>query len=151
MLAALSALRAYRAEHLREESAQAMELGQLLAKLLDPQIVHHGLLGPTIGEDDVLTLLGPVGEERGIVPCEASTAVAMVLLMRRGIATVTTHGQPGARVSLRLKPARGEIAKAGGAAEVAHAAADAVSEAREIAAAPDRFSELLVGSPAATR
>jgi L-seryl-tRNA(Ser) seleniumtransferase len=45
----------------------------------------------------------------------------MTLLKRHGIATDTTHGQPGARVSLRLKPVLGVLTKAGGAVWVSDA------------------------------
>jgi L-seryl-tRNA(Ser) seleniumtransferase len=72
----------------------------------------------------------------------------MCLLRRSGIVTVNTHAQPGARVSIRLKPASGHLARAGGAAAVTEQVVAAMQEAADLCRTTDGLAQLLVGTHA---
>lgn len=152
MAGALRALRSFDPDDLRREAAGGRHLGRSLAGVLGADVVAQGILGPTITEEDALGLVGTFGAPRAhehLVPCEATAAIGMVLLRRFGIVTVNTHAQPGARVSLRLKPVLGHLALAGGADAVSAKVRDAVAEVATIAEQPDAMRRLLGLDPAA--
>ncbi|MFX8860133.1 aminotransferase class I/II-fold pyridoxal phosphate-dependent enzyme [Acinetobacter baumannii] len=113
----MRSLEAYDSTHLLQE----VDSGRLLASALFKQygeIVHTSDLGPMIHEDDVLKLMIDRAKldvtNVKVVPCEATAALGMILLKDYGILTVNTHGQPGARVSLRFKPSGNAIQNVGG-------------------------------------
>lgn len=118
---ALRSLQGYDPELLREEARSGQELAAALAEKFDAGVVGTSDLGPMIHEDNVLRLiLQRAGvDDAGVVPAEATSALGMILLRDAGILTVNTHGQPGARVSVRLKPTTNAIARIGGIAAVA--------------------------------
>lgn len=110
-------LSAFDPEHLRKEAAAGARLADALERRLGG-IVARSDLGPMIHEDDVLREMqrrsGAEGQPVGIVPAEAGAALGMVLLADHGILTVNTHGQPGARISVRLKPTLDALDRVGG-------------------------------------
>ncbi|WP_374527275.1 aminotransferase class I/II-fold pyridoxal phosphate-dependent enzyme [Acinetobacter sp.] len=113
----MRSLEAYDSTHLIEEA----NAGKLLFVALQKRygdIVQASDLGPMMHEDDVLRLMIESAKLNTslleIVPCEATAALGMVLLKDYGILTVNTHGQPGARVSLRFKPSGNAIQNVGG-------------------------------------
>ena len=103
-------------------------------------------MGPTIAEEDVLSILrerGPVDPR--IVPVEATSLLGMVLLERFGVLTGNVAERPGARVSLRLRPTADEVARLGGVDVVAGVADRAIDGATEVAADLDRARGVILG------
>lgn len=144
---ALRSLESFDPALLRAEADDGRQLADALAARLGAMVVQPSDLGPMIKEDDVLALmLARAGLERTpIVPAEATTAVGMLLLRRHGVITVNTHGQPGGRVSLRLKPTRGALARVGGAEALAAALDDALTRAATHLNDPGWFAQTLFG------
>ena len=71
----------------------------------------------------------------------------MILLEEHGILVIVA-GQPGARVSLRLKPISGALELIGGAAKVANAVDHALDRVAEmIREGSTGFRELILGRP----
>ena len=113
----LRSLQAFNPEDLREEAAAGQKIADALEVRLGQDMVRRTDLGPMVHEDHVLALAreragGKV--DQTIVPCEATAALGILLLRDHGILTVNTHGQPGARVSLRLKPTGDAVDRVGG-------------------------------------
>lgn len=110
-------LLAFDPEHLRKEAAAGAQLADALGRRLG-DIVSRSDLGPMIHEEDMLREMlcrnGASDQPIGIVPAEAGAALGMVLLADDGILTVNTHGQPGARISVRLKPTLDALDRVGG-------------------------------------
>jgi L-seryl-tRNA(Ser) seleniumtransferase len=148
---ALRSLQAFTPEALREEAATGQKIAAALEARMGADLVQRTDLGPMVHEDHVLTLArtkagGKVDES--IVPCEATAALGILLLRDHGILTVNTHGQPGARVSLRLKPTLDAVQRVGGAdAIVAAVEAELDTLAGYMADAP-RLSALILGDEA---
>ena len=114
---ALRSLQAFKPEDLREEAAAGQKIAVALETRLGAELVQRTDLGPMVHEDHVLALAreragGKV--DQTIVPCEATAVLGIGLLRDHGILTVNTHGQPGARVSLRLKPTGDAVQRVGG-------------------------------------
>lgn len=118
---AMRSLQGFAPEMLLEEARDGLDLSEALEAALGGDVVRRSALGPKIDEQDlfarVLELAGAPTSAR--VPAEVSAAVGMLMLREKGIVTVNTHGQPGGRVSIRLKPTTGALARAGGAPAVA--------------------------------
>jgi L-seryl-tRNA(Ser) seleniumtransferase len=70
----------------------------------------------------------------------------MVLLQDYGVLTVNTHGQPGARVSLRLKPTLDALGRIGGFDAVVTAVMESLDKVAKIIDNPDAIKRLIVGS-----
>jgi L-seryl-tRNA(Ser) seleniumtransferase len=114
---ALRSLQAFTPDGLREEAATGQKIAVALEARLGQDLVRRTDLGPMIHQDDVLALARQrAGEkvDQTIVPCEATAALGILLLRNHGILTVNTHGQPGGRVSLRLKPTADAVQRVGG-------------------------------------
>lgn len=113
-------LRRLEPDDLRRESEEAVAFGSVLMSRLGPMPSITARRGRRSARRMPLTRsLATGGRSTTLLPRPAATA--MTLLKRHGIATVTTHGQPGARGSLRLKPVLGVLTKAGGAVWVSDA------------------------------
>lgn len=88
------------------------QLGQTLTSLMRERFGEDSVatsdLGPVIDENDMLRLVlqraGKAVDQVNIVPVEATAALGMLLLRDHGMLTTNTHGQPGAKASLRLRP-----------------------------------------------
>ena len=113
---ALRSLQSYDPEALHEEARDGAEISDALVVRYGEDMIVRSDLGPMIDEQDVLELvLRQAGHDASpIVPAEATTAVGMRMLRSHGILTVNTHGQPGGRVSIRLKPTAGAMERVGG-------------------------------------
>ena len=113
----MRSLQSYDPQHLIDEAKAGKALAADLIKLLG-DCVQVSDLGPMVHEDDILRIIlkraGIESDKAPVVPCEATSALGMILLRDYGILTVNTHGQPGARVSVRLKPSGDAIRRVGG-------------------------------------
>ncbi|WP_256977393.1 aminotransferase class I/II-fold pyridoxal phosphate-dependent enzyme [Bordetella genomosp. 10] len=93
---------------LQEESDMGKELTGLFEQKFGAERVQRSDLGPIIVEDELFAMaleragITPAGT--GLVPAEATSALGVILLRDHGVLTTNTHGQPGAKVSLRLRP-----------------------------------------------
>jgi L-seryl-tRNA(Ser) seleniumtransferase len=148
LVGALRALQAFDPKDVLLEAENGRRLGQALAQELGDAQVSQGDLGPTISEENALSMVrhrAGAAVHQQLVPCEASAAIGMCLLRRFGIVTVNTHAQPGARVSLRLKPVLDHLARAGGADEVAAHVREAIDEVAELAHSESAVRQLLLG------
>jgi L-seryl-tRNA(Ser) seleniumtransferase len=145
----LRALERFRPDDLLQEVADAEALADELVALLGDIHLQRGPLGATITEEDLLDLLRWRGSVRtsSVVPYEATAGVAMLLLKDHGFVTVNTHGQPGARASLRFKPVLGHLDRAGGADAVARAVDQTINQMAEFLQAPAVLAHLLLGHP----
>ncbi|WAJ29405.1 selenocysteine synthase [Antarcticirhabdus aurantiaca] len=115
--ATFRSLAAFDPAHLRKEAESGGRLAEALARRLGGMVARSDL-GPMIHEDDVLRELirrsGLSQNDIAVVPAESGAALGMVLLEDHGILTVNTHGQPGARISVRLKPTLDALDRVGG-------------------------------------
>ncbi len=113
---AMRSLQAFNPEDLRAEAKDGGSIADALAQAWGAELVHRSDLGPMLDEQDVLSRVLSLAERdrAGIVPAEATAAIGMLLLRDHGVLTVNTHGAPGGRVSLRLKPTAGALEAAGG-------------------------------------
>ncbi len=144
----LRALQAFAPEHLRSEAAHGAALRAALVERLG-DLAEPSLLGPILREEAVLgELAARAGRWPAIVPCEATAALAVLLLRDHGIVTANTHGQPGASAALRLKPVGTALADAGGPGAVAQAVADALDQLSAWVDQPRLIAGLLFGEAA---
>lgn len=146
---ALRSLERFAPRDLIDEAQSGQRLGRALQARLGADLVAVSDLGPMIEEDlafqEVFRRAGRDTKGAGAVPCEVTSAIGMVLLRDHGILTVNTHGQPGARVSVRLKPTHGAIERVGGidaAVDAMVASLDAVARVVDDSAA---MSALILG------
>ena len=134
VLGVLRALESYRPETLRDDSAVARRIAAGLQDRFGEERVLDLCMGPTISEDDVLTIAldgrNQAAGECALVPAEASCILGMVLLEDHGIVTSNVAERPGARVSLRLRPTAEEVERFGGPARVVEAVADGLGKLR---------------------
>ncbi|KIC27172.1 hypothetical protein RA24_16910 [Leisingera sp. ANG-M6] len=144
---AMRSLQGFTPDLLIQEAKDGQDLAVALEAALGTERVSRSALGPKIDEQDameiVLEMAGKPSAAR--VPAEVTAAAGMLMLRDKGIVTVNTHGQPGGRVSIRLKPTSGAVARAGGAAAVAECLVTAL---RDVAAHLDDaawFANLLFG------
>ncbi len=147
---AMRSLEAFAPDMLREEARDGRAIADVLAGLFGNAIVHRSDLGPMIHEEDVHQLvLDRSGINRtDIVPAETSAAIGMLLLRSHGVLSTNTHGQPGGRVSLRLKPTPGAVVRVGGAAVLGDALNATIDEVAENLTDKRWLATLLFGSDA---
>lgn len=147
--AVLRSLQKYEPEDLRQESAAGQKLAEALEQKMGKDLVQRSDLGPMVDEDAVLSVLlkmsGKVDAKPVVVPCEATSALGMVLLEDHGILTVNTHGQPGARVSLRLKPTLDALGRTGGFDAVVSAVMKSLEKVAALIHDRDAIAQLVVG------
>jgi L-seryl-tRNA(Ser) seleniumtransferase len=147
-LAVLRALQRYSEDLLREEVLVGAEVAALLTARLGAGRVRTTDIGPLVHEDDILALVleraGATGAP-AIVPCEASAALGMLMLAEDGLLTVNTSGQPGAQVSLRLKPTAEAVRRVGGTEAVVTSVDRRLSDVSAIVADPGAIRALVLG------
>ncbi|WP_416416262.1 hypothetical protein [Paenarthrobacter aromaticivorans] len=147
IVAMLRALESFTSDQLLQDAQDGRTLGAELIALLGEKYVQPGTLGPKITEEDAMELVldrcGGSNPHR-ISPSEVTAAVGLHVL-GRGIVTVNSHGQPGARVSLRLKPTAGCLEAAGGAGALAKAFDDAFSWVAENLHRPQALEAMILG------
>lgn len=118
---AMRSLQGFTPDLLLQEARDGQDLADALDSVLGQGRITRSALGPKIDEQEAMEIvLGMAGADRSeLVPAEVTAAIGMLMLQSKGIVTVNTHGQPGGRVSIRLKPTSGAVARAGGAMAVA--------------------------------
>jgi L-seryl-tRNA(Ser) seleniumtransferase len=145
----MRALERFTPAHLLGEIETGKRLAEEVECRFGANRVVRTVMGPTISEEDILEVameradLPP--ERSGIVPAEATAALGMLLLEEHGILSVNVTGQPGARVSLRLKPIVDAVSRFGGAARMAEAVDRCVSLLAGIVADDARMAETILG------
>lgn len=148
--AVLRSLQKYSAEDLQKESQAGQALASALQARLGHERVQRSDLGPMVDENDILGILleraGRTEQAPVVVPCEATSALGMVLLRDHGVLTVNTHGQPGARVSVRLKPTLDALRRAGGIDAVIEAMDHSLTEISKIIHDRDAIARLILGA-----
>lgn len=146
---ALRSLQRFSPKDLTEEAESGQKLAHALRERLGSKLVAVSDLGPMIEEDaalkEVFRRAGKSFEATSLVPCEVTSAIGMILLRDHGILTVNTHGQPGARVSVRLKPTHGAIARVGGMDRAIAAMDDAFNQVARLVDTPTALADLIVG------
>jgi L-seryl-tRNA(Ser) seleniumtransferase len=144
---AMRSLQGFTPELLIEEAQDGQDLAQALEDALGKERVARSALGPKIAEEDVLSLVLELAgkSDTARVPAEVTAAVGLLMLRDKGIVSVNTHGQPGGRVSIRLKPTSGAVARAGGAAAVAGCLKQALAETANHLGDAKWFKDLLFG------
>ena len=111
--------------------------------------VRETIMGPTIAEEDLLSILrerGPIDSR--LVPVEATSLLGMVLLEKFGVLTGNVAERPGARASLRLRPTAEEVARLGGMATVVEIVDGAMDGATELGADLERARRTILGDGA---
>lgn len=146
---ALRSIQRFSPKDLIEEAQSGQELARALRERLGADLVAVSDLGPMIEEDlalkEVFRRAGKSYDNAGVTPAEVTSALGMVLLRDYGILTVNTHGQPGARVSVRLKPTHGAIERVGGMAKVIEAMDASLTEVARYVDAPQELARLILG------
>lgn len=145
-LGVLRALQAFDPASLRADAGAGAGITAGLRAQFGHGRVRETIMGPTIAEEDVLSILrerGPVDPR--IVPVEATSLLGMALLQRFGVLTGNVAERPGARVSLRLRPSADEVARLGGVDVVAGVVDRAIDGATEVAADLDRARGVILG------
>ena len=147
---ALRSLQCYSPSDLLEEAQSGQALGRALRDRMGDEIVDVSDLGPMIHEDlamkEVFRRAGRAPEGASVMPAEVTSALGAVLLRDHGILTVNTHGQPGARVSVRLKPTHGAIERLGGMGKVVDAMVASFDEVARIVHLPSEVARLVLGN-----
>ena len=146
---ALRSIQRFSPEDLLAEAQSGQRLGRALRDRLGVDLVAVSDLGPMIEEDlalkEVFRRAGRSYDNAGITPAEVTSALGMVLLRDYGMLTVNTHGQPGARVSVRLKPTHGAIERVGGMAKVVDAMDASFTEVARYVGSPKDLRQLVLG------
>lgn len=144
---AMRSLQGFTPDLLIQEAQDGQDLAAALEAELGAEVVQRSALGPKLDEQDafalILEMAGATSSAR--VPSEVTAAVGMLMLRDKGIVTVNTHGQPGGRVSIRLKPTSGAVERAGGAASVAQCVKMAMLEVAAHLEDETWFANLLFG------
>ena len=148
-LGVLRALQAFTPARLRADAEAGARITAGLRARFAQERVQGTVIGPTISEEDVLSLLRERGPtDSRLMPVEATSLLGMVLLERYGILTGNVAERPGARVSLRLRPSADEVARFGGVGAVVGALDRAIDAACELAADFDRARSAVLGDGA---
>jgi len=148
-LGVLRALQTFAPASLRADARAGVGITAGLKARLAHGRVRETIMGPTIAEEDVLSILHERGSvDSRIVPVEATSLLGMVLLERFGVLTGNVAERPGARVSLRLRPTADEVARLGGVDSVAGVVDRAIDGAAELAADLDRARAAILGDGA---
>ncbi len=147
--AVLRSLQKFDPDHLTQEAAAGRELATALGASMGEGVVRRSDLGPMVDENAVLTVIleraSVPANAISIVPSEATSALGMLLLTDHGILTVNTHGQPGARVSLRLKPTLDALASVGGVSAVVDAVDACIGKVAAIITDEGAMRKLILG------
>ncbi len=125
---ALRSLEGFAPQDLINEARDGQAIADLLQAHWGGTVVARSDLGPMVAEDDIMSRVLNVADKTtaNIVPAEATALVGMLMLERLGVLTVNTHGAPGGRVSIRLKPVAGALERVGGEARLVAGLDDAI-------------------------
>ncbi|OZI72357.1 selenocysteine synthase [Bordetella genomosp. 12] len=134
---------------LREEAGLGQQLTELFEQEFGAERVQRSDLGPIIVEDDVFAMVleraGLQPGDTSLVPAEVTSALGAILLRDHGVLTTNTHGQPGAKASLRLRPTPDGIARLGGLATVVNALSTSLDTLAPLVSDPGLVSQLILG------
>ena len=145
--AAVHSLEGYRPERVRELVATTQVLGDALERPLGSVVSRTPFTLKLRGED----VLRAASTPAGVVPVEATAAVAMQLLRDHGLLTVHFAAVPPGTPDLLLKFVPPEtLASLGGAETLAAAIEESFERALEAIADQERLAGLLFGPAAAT-
>lgn len=146
---AMRSLQKFDPEDLRTEARDGQSIADALSHAWGKDIVTRSDLGPMLDEADVMAQVLARANKRSalIVPAEATAAIGMILLRDNGVLTVNTHGAPGGRVSLRLKPTAGALEAVGGVAKLIAGLDRATDMVADRLDDPDWFAATLFGVP----
>lgn len=147
---AMRSLQAFSPDLLIEEASDGLALSKAIETALGADGVCRSALGPKIDEQDMFALILDLAGAKasGRVSAEITAAIGMLMLAEKGIVTINTHGQPGGRVSIRLKPTAGAVTRAGGPAAIAQCLVGAMNEVARHLEDDLWFSDLLFGADA---
>ncbi|MEM7120276.1 MAG: selenocysteine synthase [Pseudomonadota bacterium] len=147
---AMRSLESFDPTMLLDEARDGRAIADVLAGMFGEDVVQRSDLGPMIDEEDVHAIVMARAdiERTAIVPAEMTAALGMLLLRDHGVLTTNSHGQPGGRVSLRLKPTPGAVARVGGAAVLGDAVSSAIDVVAEKIGDPGWFARLMFGDDA---
>ncbi|MEM0949165.1 MAG: aminotransferase class I/II-fold pyridoxal phosphate-dependent enzyme [Pseudomonadota bacterium] len=145
--AAMRSLQKFDADELRDEARNGKAIADALVLGWGEDAVGRSDLGPIVDEQDVMArVLHVAGRNSApIVPAEATAAVGMILLRDAGVLTVNTHGAPGGRVSIRLKPTTGALPAVGGVDALISALDVAVADVARHIDDPSWFRSVIFG------
>lgn len=148
--AVVRSLEQYRPARVRELVATTKEVARELKALLGERLTETPVIAKLQGEDILEIALERARlKQPPIVPCEATAALAMLLLHDHGVLTVHFAGLPPGTSALLIKFLPPEtVARFGGAAKLAHAFDHALDRLAAIIAAPQALHQLLLGAPA---
>lgn len=147
---ALRSLQAFDPDDLRTEARDGQAIADALAQSWGADLVRRSDLGPMVAEEDILSRALELADLNAapVVPAEATAALGMILLRDHGILTVNTHGAPGGRVSLRMKPTAGALSAVGGPDALVAALDTALATVAAHLKEPDWFEATLFGAAA---
>ncbi len=150
ILGVLRSLESYDPDTLRRDSALAREIAIVLQERFGADRVLDLCMGPTISEEDVLTIALEGQNDKaslyGLVPAEAACMLGMILLVDDGFVTSNVAERPGARVSLRLRPTAAEVDRFGGPKRVVDAVDAGFQKLRTLLGEPQTAREIIYGS-----
>jgi L-seryl-tRNA(Ser) seleniumtransferase len=148
--AAVRSLAGYSLDRVRALIAATKEVAASLHAVLGARVHDTPVTAQLRGEDILELAAERAGiREPGIVPVEATAALAMLLLRDRGILTVHFAAIPPGTANLLFKFVPPEtLARFGGADAFAQAVAGAVDALAGMIARPDAIRELLLGADA---
>lgn len=150
-LGVLRALQTFAPASLRADAEAGAGITAGMKARITHDRVRETVMGPTIAEEDLLSILherGPVDSR--LVPVEATSLLGMVLLERFGVLTGNVAERPGARVALRLRPNADEAARLGGVDAIVGIVDRAIDGAAELAADLGRARRAMFGDGAAS-
>ena len=150
--AVVQSLRNYRPERVRELVATTKTVAEELRKRLSGNRLFETPVTVQLLGEDILELAMERGDmaEPPVVPYEATSGLAMLLLRDHGILTVHFAGLPPGTSALMIKfvPPK-TLARLGGAGRLAQAIDDSITELAKILQRPDDFRALIMGAGSA--
>ncbi len=146
--AVVSTLERYDPARVRALVACTKEVAAELKRLLGERVRETPVTAQLLGEDILEIALERAGiAQPSVVPYEATSALAMLLLEDYGIVTVHFAGLPPGTSALLLKFVPPEtLARFGGAASFAGAVDDALSKLATMIGRPEEIRALLFGA-----
>ncbi len=147
--AVVQSLRNYRPERVRELVATTKTVAEELRKRLSGNRLFETPVTVQLLAEDILELAMERGHmaEPPVVPYEATSGLAMLLLRDHGILTVHFAGLPPGTAALMIKFVPPEtLARFGGPGKLAQAIDDSITELAQVLQRPGDFRALIMGA-----